>query len=76
MRKRGYVNLFAGLKNQPPLVIDSNSIHYKEAFVMGTHGCNLPDVAKAVTLLAEGKVQARKYVSKVFPLDLIRHYDQ
>jgi L-iditol 2-dehydrogenase len=72
VRKRGYVNLFAGLKNQPPLVIDSNLIHYKEAFVMGTHGCNLPDVEKAVTLLALGKIQARKYISRVFPLEEIR----
>lgn len=69
--KRGYVNLFAGLKNQPPLTLDSNAIHYKEAFVMGTHGCNLPDVEKAVTLLASGKVSAQKYLSKVFPLDEI-----
>ena len=35
---RGYVNLFGGLKNQPKLSIDSNLIHYKECFVMGSHG--------------------------------------
>jgi L-iditol 2-dehydrogenase len=68
VRKRGYVNLFAGLKNEPPLTIDSNLIHYREAFVMGTHGCNLPDVEKAVTLLAGGKIDARKYITKSFPL--------
>mgnify|MGYP003323750830 FL=1 len=35
---------------------------------MGTHGCNLPDVEKAVTLLAGGKIDARKYITKSFPL--------
>ncbi len=40
VRKRGYVNLFAGLKNEPPLTIDSNLIHYREAFVMGTELAN------------------------------------
>ena len=35
---RGYVNLFGGLKNQPKLTFDSNLIHYKECFVMGSHG--------------------------------------
>lgn len=68
VRKRGYVNLFAGLKNQPPLVLDSNRIHYKECFVMGSHGSNLPDVEKAVRLLAQGKISSKKYISKIFPL--------
>lgn len=71
VRKRGYVNLFAGLKNQPPLVIDSNNIHYKECFVMGTHGSNQPDVEKAVQLLALGRISSKKYVSKSFPLTKI-----
>jgi L-iditol 2-dehydrogenase len=69
--KRGYVNFFAGLKNQPPLVLDSNRIHYKECFIMGTHGSTLPDVEKAVQLLAQGKISARKYISKVFPFSKI-----
>jgi L-iditol 2-dehydrogenase len=68
VRKRGYVNLFAGLKNQPPLVLDSNRIHYKECFIMGSHGSNISDVQKAVQLLAQGKISAKKYISKTFPL--------
>ncbi|MEO6150668.1 MAG: alcohol dehydrogenase catalytic domain-containing protein [Mucilaginibacter sp.] len=68
VKKRGYVNLFAGLKNQPPLVLDSNRIHYKECFIMGSHGSTLPDVEKAVQLLAAGKISAKKYISKTFPL--------
>jgi L-iditol 2-dehydrogenase len=70
--KRGYVNFFAGLKGQPDLVLDSNLIHYNEMFVMGTHGSNLPDVEKAVSLLAEGRIQAKIYISGKFPLDQIK----
>lgn len=69
--KRGYVNLFGGLKNQPKAQIDSNLIHYKEAFLMGSHGSNLIDVQRAVQLLAQGKIQAEKYISKTFTLDEI-----
>lgn len=71
VKKRGYVNLFAGLKNQPPLTLDSNRIHYKECFVMGSHGSNLPDIEKAVQLLAQGKISTKKYISKVFSLSEI-----
>ncbi len=66
--KRGYVNLFGGLKNQPKAQIDSNIIHYREAFVMGSHGSNLPDVERAVQLLDQGRVSAEKYISKSFTL--------
>lgn len=71
VRKRGYVNFFAGLKNQPKLTIDSNLIHYREAFIMGTHGSNLPDVERAVNLLGQDKIRAKRYISKTFPLSEI-----
>jgi L-iditol 2-dehydrogenase len=68
VRHRGYVNLFGGLKNQPKLSIDSNLIHYKECFIMGSHG-SLPRHHKiAVDLIANGTVHAKQYISKVFPL--------
>ncbi len=69
---RGYVNLFGGLKNQPKLCIDSNLIHYKECFVMGSHGSLPEDHKKAVRLIADGIVHAPKYISKTFPLAQIR----
>ena len=66
---RGYVNLFGGLKNQPKLSLDSNLIHYKECFVMGSHGSLPRHHRAAVGLIAARSVQARKYVSQVFPLE-------
>ena len=69
---RGYVNLFGGLKNQPKLCIDSNIIHYRECFVMGSHGSLPRHHEKAMDLIAGGCVQAEKYVSKTFPLSEIK----
>ncbi|HTP58762.1 MAG TPA: alcohol dehydrogenase catalytic domain-containing protein [Spirochaetia bacterium] len=68
VRHRGYVNLFGGLKNQPKLALDSNLIHYKECFVMGSHGSLPRHHRTAVGLIAAGAVQARKYISRVFPI--------
>ncbi|HVP19012.1 MAG TPA: alcohol dehydrogenase catalytic domain-containing protein [Spirochaetia bacterium] len=68
VRHRGFVNLFGGLKNQPKLALDSNLIHYKECFVMGSHGSLPRHHRTAVGLLASGSVQAKKYISRVFPL--------
>ena len=68
VRHRGYVNLFGGLKNQPKLSIDSNLIHYKECFVMGSHGSLPVHHQAAMGLIARGDVRARKYLSAVFPL--------
>ncbi|MBN1340962.1 MAG: zinc-binding dehydrogenase, partial [Bacteroidales bacterium] len=67
--KRGVVNLFAGLKNQPLLEMDSNLIHYKECTVLGSHGSNQPDVEKAMNLIAKGDIKTKKYISRYFSLD-------
>jgi L-iditol 2-dehydrogenase len=69
VRHRGYVNLFGGLKGQPKLCIDSNLIHYKECFVMGSHGSLPRHHRVAVELIASGAVRAREYVSEVLPLE-------
>jgi L-iditol 2-dehydrogenase len=68
VRHRGYVNLFGGLKNQPKLCIDSNLIHYRECFVMGSHGSLPSHHRKALELIARGDVRARRYVSATFAL--------
>lgn len=72
VRHRGYVNLFGGLKNQPELTIDSNLIHYKECFVMGSHGSLPRHHAIAVDCIANGYISADKYISKTFPLTKIK----
>ncbi|MBI4976744.1 MAG: alcohol dehydrogenase catalytic domain-containing protein [Spirochaetes bacterium] len=71
IRHRGFVNLFGGLKNQPKLSIDSNIIHYRECYVMGSHGSLPRHHELAVSLIAQDIVSAKKYISKTFPLDEI-----
>ena len=68
VRHRGYVNLFGGLKNQPKLCIDSNLIHYKECFVMGSHGALPRHHQHAVDLIADEAVCASRYVTRSFSL--------
>ena len=72
VRHRGFVNLFGGLKNQPELTIDSNLIHYKECFVMGSHGSLPVHHAMAMGLIARHDVHADWYVSETFPLEKIQ----
>jgi L-iditol 2-dehydrogenase len=72
VRHRGYVNLFGGLKNQPKLSIDSNLIHYKECFVMGSHGSLPRHLEAALGIISRGQVHAKKYLSRFYPLDGIR----
>ncbi len=69
---RGVVNLFGGLKNQPKLEIDSNLIHYKECFIMGSHGSLPRHLEIAVNLIANKRVNAQKYISRTFPLAEIK----
>jgi L-iditol 2-dehydrogenase len=72
VRHRGYVNLFGGLKNQPELSIDSNLIHYKECFVMGSHGALPRHHRTAVGLIAAKQVHADWYISETFSLEEIQ----
>lgn len=69
---RGYVNLFGGLRGEPPLTIDSNIIHYKECYVMGSHGSYPRHHKHAVQLLASQRVTGERYISARFTLDEIR----
>ncbi len=68
----GYVNLFGGLRGEPELCIDSNIIHYKECYVMGSHGSHPRHHKLAVQFLEQGIVHGDDYISKRFALDDIQ----
>lgn len=62
--KRGNVNLFGGLpKDSPFIKFNSNLIHYKEAFVIGTHGGSTRQCKIALDMIASGKIKAKEYAS-------------
>jgi len=69
---RGYVNLFGGLKEDArPLSVLSNTIHYKECFVTGSHGSVPRQHELAVRLLEKGMVRVAPIITHRFPLTRI-----
>lgn len=67
---RGRVNLFAGL---PPgarkIELDSNFIHYREAFIFGSHGSVPRHHKAALKLLSDGRINAERYFTHKFKLE-------
>ncbi len=67
--KRGSVNLFGGLPKASPTVrLDANLVHYREFSLVGTHGGSNRHCALALQMIADGRIKAREYVSRRFPL--------
>lgn len=71
--KRGYVNFFGGLPaTARSTSINSNLIHYKECFVMGSHGSTPRHNQIAMDLIAQGKIDVAKLITHRFPLQEIQ----
>lgn len=69
---RGYVNFFGGLaKTARPIEILSNTIHYKECFVTGSHGSTPRQHRMAVELIEKGIVRVAPITTHHFPLSRI-----
>ena len=70
---RGYVNLFGGLaKGTRPMSVLSNTIHYKECFVTGSHGCVPRHHELAARLLEKGLVRVDPIITHHFPLSEVQ----
>lgn len=67
---RGRVNLFAGLPpGSPSVPLDTNFLHYREAFVFGSHGSVPRHHKLALSIIERGGISPDKYITHVFPLD-------
>ena len=72
VKSRGRVNFFAGLpKGSKPLALDTNSIHYKECYLFGSHGSTPRHHRLALEILSSGRINARDFISHNFGLDEI-----
>ena len=70
--KRGYVNIFGGLpKDSRKANFSSNLIHYKECFIMGSHGSTPRHNQIAMDLISSGKIDVEKLITHKFTLDEI-----
>lgn len=69
VRNRGVVNLFGGLpRGAPPILLESNLIHYKELRLTGSHGSVPRQHRLALDLLATGVVRAEELITHRFGL--------
>lgn len=69
---KGRISFFGGLpKDNSVIQIDSNLIHYKELSVFGAFASNKKDYLKAAHFISEGKIEAKKFITKVLPLENI-----
>lgn len=69
--KMGRISLFGGLPGQSVGYLDSNLIHYKELSVCGVHATTAGYMRQILSFMLEGKLDAKKYIEKILPLDQI-----
>jgi L-iditol 2-dehydrogenase len=77
VRKRGTVCLFASLPpGKSAITLDSRIVHYGEIRVLGTSDSKPKQVARAVALIAGGRLPADRLASHRLPIeDLFRGYE-
>lgn len=66
--KRGRISLFGGLAKETLGFLDSNAIHYKELSLHGVHASTPLQNRNVMEWIAAGKLDVRKYITKVYPL--------
>jgi L-iditol 2-dehydrogenase len=67
--KRGVINLFGGLpKDAPTLSFYSNLIHYKEAYITGSHGSTPAQHARAVKMINAKEIDLGDFITHKYNL--------
>ena len=67
-RKRGKVIFFGGISQANAVIIDTNTIHYKEITVYGASAYSPEINRKALGLVLSGRLDAKKFISHTYPL--------
>jgi len=74
LARYGVANFFGGLKKGDHMIsLDGRRIHYDSVTAVGSSGGDPSDVARALSLLADGSIEAGHYVAAVGGLDAGRH---
>lgn len=69
--KRARISLFGGIPGESKGFINSNTIHYKELSVFGSHASTIAQNKQIMSWVAEGRLGLKKYISAKFPLEKI-----
>jgi len=66
------VSFFAGISKDDPYVnLNTNLIHYNELHVHGANASNRRQYLEAVSLIASGRINVKKFITHKFPLEKI-----
>jgi len=69
LAKRGVVNLFGGVpKTSPAIALESNFIHYREAYITGSHGSTPELHHRAMDWIESGRIDVEKLITHRIPL--------
>jgi L-iditol 2-dehydrogenase len=67
---RGVVNLFGGVpKNSRDISLNSNFIHYREAYITGSHGSTPRQHQRALEWIEQGRLNVRPLISAKYRLE-------
>jgi len=68
--KGGRINFFGGLPAGKEIVpLNTNLIHYREIFVLGTSSQSIYDFRKTLELVSTGVLDVKRFITHRFPLD-------
>lgn len=69
----GVTNLFGGVKAGEEMIeVNARRIHYESISVVGSSGSDPSDMAQAMQMIADGRIEPGKYVAAVGGLDAAR----
>ncbi|MDX9828314.1 MAG: zinc-binding dehydrogenase, partial [Spirochaetia bacterium] len=69
--KRARISLFGGIPGEGRGFLNSNTIHYKELSVFGSHASTIAQNKQIMSWVADGTLDLKKYISAKFPLEKI-----
>jgi L-iditol 2-dehydrogenase len=70
LARRGVINLFGGLpKDSGSIAMDSNFIHYREAYITGSHGSTPEQHKKALSFIEGNQINHKAFITHKFSLE-------